>query len=206
MDPAGASSANAMNSPTLSIHATQAGVILGTAAYMSPEQARGKAVDERTDVWAFGCLLYELLTGRRAFAGEDLSATIAAVLEREPDWTILPGTTPTSIRELLQRCLRKDSTRRLQKIVEARKTIERARRGRPRKTAAIATGPLAVLAIGGAVSWPAPANPPSGQIPSCPIRSASPHSRQTGACHSSRSRDVLWARPGLRQDASDGDP
>ena len=133
---------------------TAAGQIVGSPPYMSPEQARGQAVDERTDIWAFGCLLYELLTGRRAFAGEDLSGTIAAVLEREPDWTILPGETPTSIRELLQRCLRKDSTLRLQKIVEARKTIERARRGRNRwKIAAIATAALAVLAIGGAV-WP----------------------------------------------------
>ena len=139
---------------------TAAGQIVGSPPYMSPEQARGKAVDERTDIWAFGCLLYELLTGRRAFAGEDLSGTIAAVLEREPDWTILPGATPTSIRELLQRCLHKDPTRRLQKIVDARKTIERAQRGRNRwKIAAIATAALAVLAIGGAV-WsrgPAPA-------------------------------------------------
>ena len=120
----------------------------------------GKAVDERTDIWAFGCLLYELLTGRRAFPGEDLSGTIAAVLEREPDWTILPGATPTSIRELLRRCLHKDPTRRLQNIVDARKTIERAQRGRNRwKIAAIAAAALAVLAIGGAV-WsrgPAPA-------------------------------------------------
>ena len=139
---------------------TAAGQIVGSPPYMSPEQARGKAVDERTDIWAFGCLLYELLTGTRAFAGEDLSGTIAAVLEREPDWTILPGATVTSIRELLQRCLHKDSTRRLQKIVDARKTIERAQRGQNRwKIAAIAAAALAVLAIAGAV-WsrgPAPA-------------------------------------------------
>ena len=119
---------------------------------MSPEQARGKAVDERTDIWAFGCLLYELLTGRQAFLGEDLPGTIAAVLEREPDWTLLPAATPTSIRELMQRCLHKDPTRRLQNIVDARTTIERAQRGRNRwKIAALATAALAVLAIGGAV-------------------------------------------------------
>ena len=139
---------------------TGAGQIVGSPPYMSPEQARGTAVDERTDIWAFGCLLYELLTGRRAFLGEDLSSTIAAVLEREPDWMILPGATPPSIRELMQRCLHKDPTRRLQNIVDARKTIERAQRGWNRwQIAAIATAALAVLAIGGAV-WsrgPAPA-------------------------------------------------
>jgi Tol biopolymer transport system component len=139
---------------------TVAGQIVGSPPYMSPEQARGKAVDERTDIWAFGCLLYELLTGTRAFLREDLSGTIAAVLEREPDWTILPGATPASIRELMQRCLQKDPTRRLQSIVDARKTIERAQRGRNRwKIAALATAALAVLAVGGAF-WsrgPAPA-------------------------------------------------
>ena len=141
---------------------TVAGHIVGSPPYMSPEQARGKAVDERTDIWAFGCLLYELLTGKRAFLGEDLSSTIAAVLEREPDWTILPGATPTSIRELLQRCLHKDPTRRLQNIVDARKTIERAQRGRNRwRIAAIATAALAVLAIGGAVWFRGPAPAPN---------------------------------------------
>ena len=132
---------------------TVAGQIVGSPPYMSPEQARGKAVDERTDIWAFGCLLYELLTGRRAFLGDDLPGTIAAVLEREPDWTLLPAATPTSIRELMQRCLHKDPTQRLQNIVDARTAIERAQRGRNRwKIAALATAALAVLAIGG-VLW-----------------------------------------------------
>ena len=80
---------------------------------MSPEQARGEAVDERTDIWAFGCLLYELLTGKRAFQGETLSETIAAVLEREPDWQALPAKTPAKIRQLLRQCLEKDAGRRL---------------------------------------------------------------------------------------------
>ncbi len=141
---------------------TVAGQIVGSPPYMSPEQARGKAVDERTDIWAFGCLLYELLTGRRAFLGEDLSSTIAAVLEREPDWTILPGATPTSIRELMQRCLHKDPTRRLQNIVDARKTIEQAQRGRNRwQIAAIAAAALAVLVVGGAVWSRVPASAPN---------------------------------------------
>ena len=83
-------------------------MILGTAAYMSPEQARGKPLDKRTDIWSFGCVLYEALAGRRAFAAETVSDTIAAVLGREPDWAALPETTPASIRLLLRRCLEKD--------------------------------------------------------------------------------------------------
>ena len=89
-DGAGGSSAGVTHSPTLTARATAAGVILGTAAYMSPEQARGKPVDKRTDVWAFGCVLYEMLTGKRAFEGETVSDTLAAVLMKEPDWAALP--------------------------------------------------------------------------------------------------------------------
>ncbi len=88
------------------------GVILGTAAYMSPEQARGKAVDKRTDIWAFGCVLYELLTAKQAFHGEDVTDILAAVVRAEPDWTQLPGATPLPIRTLLRRCLRKDKRQR----------------------------------------------------------------------------------------------
>ncbi|MGH8634975.1 MAG: protein kinase domain-containing protein, partial [Burkholderiales bacterium] len=87
--------------PTITAAGTRAGVILGTAAYMSPEQARGKQVDKRTDIWAFGCVLYEALTAQRAFPGETLSDTIAAILEREPTWSVLPEKTPASIRALL---------------------------------------------------------------------------------------------------------
>src|SRR4029450_2595981 len=79
--------------------------VVGTPSYMSPEQARAKPVDKRTDIWAFGCVLYEMLTGRTAFAGQTLTDTLAAILEREPDWRILPDATPISIRRLLQRCL-----------------------------------------------------------------------------------------------------
>src|SRR6202163_2913798 len=98
------------NSPTLSMAATMQGVILGTAAYMSPEQARGKAVDKRTDIWAFGAVLYELLTGKQAFHGEDVGDILAAVVKSEPDWSCLPETTPAAIRMLLRRCLQKDKT------------------------------------------------------------------------------------------------
>jgi len=101
------------NSPTLSRAATMQGVILGTASYMSPEQARGKAVDKRTDIWAFGCVLYELLTGKQAFHGEDITDILAAVVRAEPDWTALPANISPSIRVLLQRCLRKDRRQRI---------------------------------------------------------------------------------------------
>ncbi|HEX6464369.1 MAG TPA: serine/threonine-protein kinase, partial [Vicinamibacterales bacterium] len=119
-DPGGSSSADAMNSPTLSIHATQVGIILGTAAYMAPEQARGRSVDRRADVWAFGCVLYEMLTGRRPFDGDDVSITLAAALKTDPDWQALPPATPPAVRRLLTRCLRKDPKDRLQAIGDAR--------------------------------------------------------------------------------------
>src|SRR5476649_1087951 len=113
MDPAGGLCANAMNSPTLSMHATQAGIILGTAAYMSPEQAAGKPIDKRSDIWAFGVVLMEMLTGRPVFTGETVSHVLAAVLRADPDWTTLPAETPAPMRKLLRRCLEKDRKRRL---------------------------------------------------------------------------------------------
>ena len=114
------------NSPTLSRAATMQGVILGTAAYMSPEQARGKAVDKRTDIWAFGCVLYELLTGKQAFHGEDVTDILAAVVKTEPDRNCLPGATPPAIRVLLRRCLRKDRRQRLADAGAVRIEIEDA--------------------------------------------------------------------------------
>ena len=95
-------------SPTLTAAATQMGVIMGTAAYMSPEQARGKTVDKRADIWAFGVVLYEMLTGKKAFEGDDVSLTLSAVLQREPDWLKLPPRLPTTLRRVLERCLTKD--------------------------------------------------------------------------------------------------
>ena len=112
-----------MNSPTLTARATEAGLVLGTAAYMSPEQARGKAVDKRTDIWAFGAVLYEILTCRRAFEGETVSDTLASVLRSEPDWSLLPAAVPAHIRALVARCLDRDVSRRLRDIGEARLTL-----------------------------------------------------------------------------------
>jgi serine/threonine protein kinase/Tol biopolymer transport system component len=121
-----AASDDLSNSPTLSAAATMQGVILGTAAYMSPEQARGKACDKRTDIWAFGCVLYELLTGKQAFHGETTTEILAAVLRGEPDWGALPEPTPSTIRALLRRCLQKDVNKRARDAGDARIEIEEA--------------------------------------------------------------------------------
>jgi serine/threonine protein kinase/Tol biopolymer transport system component len=111
-------------SPTLAVQATSAGLILGTAGYMSPEQARGKSVDRRSDIWSFGCVLYEMLTGRPVFdAGETVSDAVAAILTREPEWNRLPAQAPEPIRRLLRRCLEKDPDRRLHHIADARLEI-----------------------------------------------------------------------------------
>jgi len=111
-------------SPTITADMTRPGVILGTAAYMSPEQAKAKSVDKRTDIWAFGCILYECLTGKRAFEGETTTETLAAVLKGEPDWNALPSDTPPAIRRLLRRCLAREQSRRLSDIHDAGIEIE----------------------------------------------------------------------------------
>jgi serine/threonine protein kinase/Tol biopolymer transport system component len=128
---AASASAGAMNSPTLTAHATQMGIILGTAAYMAPEQARGKPVDKRADVWAFGVVLYEMLTGRRVFAGDEISDVLAAVLRQDIDWTVLPANTPLRLRRLLERCLDRDVKQRLRDIGEARVEIAKIESGAP---------------------------------------------------------------------------
>jgi len=112
--------------PTVTSAGSMAGIILGTAAYMSPEQARGKAVDRRTDIWAFGCVLYEILTGGRAFDGETVTDVLSAVVSRAPDWDALPTETPRAVRALLGRCLDKDARTRLRDIGEARVALETA--------------------------------------------------------------------------------
>jgi Tol biopolymer transport system component len=117
-------------SPTITYAATSAGVVLGTAAYMSPEQARGKSVDRRTDIWSFGCLLYECLSGKQAFSGETVSDIVARILQTEPDWSALPAATPPRVRELLARCLQKDARRRLRDIGDARLELEDVMAGR----------------------------------------------------------------------------
>ncbi len=114
------------HSPTVSVAATRHGVILGTAAYMSPEQARGQPLDHRTDIWAFGCVIYEMLTGRLAFQAATLTDTLAAIVNREPDWQALPAATPGAIRVLLRRCLEKDLNRRLRDVWAARLELEEA--------------------------------------------------------------------------------
>lgn len=117
-------------SPTFTNLATQAGVLLGTPAYMSPEQTKGRGVDRRTDIWAFGCVLFEMLTGKMAFSGESVTDTIAEIIKSEPDWSLLPAATPKPIRLLVQRCLKKDAKQRLQAIGEARITIDEVLSGK----------------------------------------------------------------------------
>ena len=130
IEPAGAAGTSASNpmtlSPTLSVQATYAGVLLGTAAYMSPEQARGRTVDHRADVWAFGCVLYEMLTAARPFEGEDLAETIGAVIHKAVDWSRLPPNTPAAVRMTLERCLEKDPKRRIRDIGDVRLALSGA--------------------------------------------------------------------------------
>ena len=134
------------NSPTLSAAATRAGVMLGTAAYMAPEQARGKRVDRRADIWAFGCVLYEMLTGQGAFNGETTSDILACVIRAEPDWSSMSASVPPRLRELLRRCLQKDPKQRLQAIGEARIALDKV----------IAGTPDEVVSFAGAVTEPKP--------------------------------------------------
>jgi eukaryotic-like serine/threonine-protein kinase len=116
--------ADLSNSPTLSLAATQAGVILGTAAYMSPEQAKGKVVDRRSDIWAFGIVVFEMLTGRMVYSGETVSETMAKVIMSDPDWNALPAATPVRLRSLLRRCLVKEPRNRIRDIGDVRIAIE----------------------------------------------------------------------------------
>jgi len=119
LDASAGSDPDGMNSPTITSPATQVGMILGTAAYMAPEQARGKPVDKRADIWAFGCVLYEMLTARRAFAGSDVSETLASVLARDVDWSVLPAGTPAPVVALLRACLQKEKRERLRDLGDA---------------------------------------------------------------------------------------
>jgi eukaryotic-like serine/threonine-protein kinase len=124
------------NSPTLSEIMTRPGILLGTAAYMSPEQAKTKPVDRRADIWAFGCVLYEMLTGKQTFTGETVTDTLAAVIMKDPDWSRLPVGTPMRVRVLLQRCLQKDPKQRLQAIGDARISLDEVLAGAPDPTSA----------------------------------------------------------------------
>lgn len=189
----GAGNPDMTSSPTLTGAATGAGVVIGTAAYMSPEQARGKPVDKRADVWAFGCVLYEMLAGKKAFEGENVTDTLASVVRDEPDWKSLPRSTP-SLQRLLERCLTKDANRRLQAIGEARIELEElcaaprpgsstgaprvAERRRPgRRVVWIALGVVVLLAALIALWHRTPAksaagvSPPPASAPAPPERS-----------------------------------
>jgi eukaryotic-like serine/threonine-protein kinase len=155
------------HSPTITASATYGGIILGTAAYMSPEQARGRSVDKRADIWAFGCVLFEMLTGRKAFDRETVSDTIAAILEREPDWRLIPTSTPAGVRRIVQRCLAKEVGRRLRDIGDASLELDDAiaRRGtvrplerilesvREHKRAALGASVIAFVALVVALGW-----------------------------------------------------
>jgi serine/threonine protein kinase/Tol biopolymer transport system component len=139
-------------SPTMTSPAvTSMGVVLGTAAYMSPEQARGQFVDKRSDIWAFGCVLYEMLTGRTVFARATIADTVAAILEREPDWSALPSTTPISLRRLLRRCLDKNRNQRLRDIADARHAIDDIEDDASRVTSSSARAQWPRLLAGAAV-------------------------------------------------------
>src|SRR5499426_3625021 len=149
IEPAVGSSPSHSMSPTITTPAmTQTGMILGTAAYMAPEQARGKPVDRRADIWAFGCVLYEMLTGQRAFDGQGVSGTLARVLEREPDWTRLPATLSPALRTYIRRCLQKDPRQRVQAIGDVRLALEGAFETSVGQTAAPAAGWRRVALVG----------------------------------------------------------
>jgi serine/threonine protein kinase len=225
LDSPSASGANAMNSPTFSMHATQAGLILGTAAYMSPEQAAGKPADKRSDLWAFGVVLFEMLSGRSVFTGETVSHVLASVLKTGPDWTALPAGTPEAIRRLLRRCLEKDRKRRLDSAADARIEIEDARReiasparpmppapSRRRERIAWTTAGLALVALLGAVATlvmrrPQPVDLAASQFlisapqqttfsPNMTAQAVSPDGRQLAlVARNSDGTSLLWIRP-----------
>ena len=143
--------AEASQVPTM-MEATRIGTLLGTAAYMSPEQARGLPIDTRTDIWAFGCVLFEMLTGRKAFGGDSTSDSISRILEGEPEWHTLPNSTPAGARELLQKCLRKDQAERLPTMARARAALDQLlapRQSWPRRTgAALGLAAVVLIALG----------------------------------------------------------
>jgi len=170
-----AASIDISTSPTISRMATMQGVLLGTAAYMSPEQAKAKPVDRRADIWAFGCVLYEMLTGKMAFRGESVTDTLGAVIHVEPDWSLLPAATPIRARVLLQRCLQKDPKQRLRDIGDARISLDEILLGAPdpavggtiqitaplwRRVLVVGVGALLLVAISSLATWNLKPTPP----------------------------------------------
>jgi len=218
-----APSANIENSPTITspFQMSQLGVILGTAAYMAPEQAKGKPIDKRVDIWAFGCVLYEMLTGTRPFGGEDVTDTLAAIVRGEPDWSALPSDTPPNIRTLLRRCLEKDRRERLPDIGAARLELKEGAfhapvpaAAAPARTAAsrplpwILFGVAAVVAIAAALYALSPRVEPDTRVvksivmPPSPLSSApalrfniSPDGRRIAfVSTNAQGRSVVWVR------------
>ena len=146
-------SSDSAESPTLTAAATASGVLLGTAAYMSPEQAKGRSVDKRTDVWAFGCVLYEMLTGRRAFAGESVPETVAAVLTAHVNLDALPNHLPRAGRRLLWRCLERDPNRRLRDVTEGLLQLQEELAGLSGEASAPVATPAHVAPVRRVVQW-----------------------------------------------------
>ena len=204
--------------PTITSPANMTGIgmVLGTAAYMSPEQARGRAVDARADVWAFGAVLFEMLTGRRAFPGDDVTETIANIVKTEPDWSALPAETSVAVRALLRRCLQKDPERRLRHIADARFNLEDAetlalpaqRLSAPARVLPWIVSVLALAAAGTWVLWPRPEaeerallfdiNPPPGAEFVLGARGSlaiSPDGDAIAFVAASHGIDKLWVRP-----------
>ena len=220
MDPAGTSRVDAINSPTVTAHATQMGMILGTAAYMAPEQAKGRSVDRRADIWAFGVVLYEMLTGRRAFDGDDISEVLASVLKTDPDLSVLPADVPPSVRRLLRRCLQKDPRKRLSAIGDARLELDEIEPAAPAVRATAVPGRRSIVAtlwpavagivITAAVAalWPRPVGPPteivrlSVNLPESanftPPRMATVSIPQFALAPDGRSLAFVAARPALK--------
>jgi eukaryotic-like serine/threonine-protein kinase len=197
--------------------ATRVGVVVGTAAYMSPEQARGLPIDKKTDIWAFGCVFYEMLSGRRAFAGETTSDVIVEVLERQPDWHALPPATPLRIQWLLKRCLAKDPKQRLHDIADARIEIDEvlsqpsetqaiSRGFRPRERVAWAVAALSLLALIAALAWsragsvspPSPVSPRTPRPSFCHTICDYPAQRLDGSRCRPTAATSPWSPPTLR--------
>ena len=208
--------ASAGDLPTLSGAATLDGTLVGTAPYMSPEQARGGVVDRRTDIWAFGCVLYEMLAGRRAFAGDTTSDTIAAILTRDPDWSALPAATPAAVERLLRRALERDPKRRLRDIADAEFVLDAAEAPGPPRTTAAPRLPswvyavlIVILVAGAALGWalhhPAPPataslirtqiEPPPEATIDANMTTISPDGKTLAFVAQSATGLSLWVRP-----------
>jgi serine/threonine protein kinase/Tol biopolymer transport system component len=194
LEPIGGSSPDVTSSPTLTARGTQVGMILGTAAYMAPEQAKGRPVDRRADIWAFGVVLFEMLAGQRAFKGDDVSDVLAAVLRQEIDWKALPADTPRQIRRLLERCLERDPKRRLRDIGDA--WLELDAPDEPAPTLSATTAPqtswlartlpwvAAIVVAGGSVTWSLVRSP--APTPQQIVRSSTPLKEVAGFVDVSR--------------------